>query len=186
MGKLKHWVTPLLLVTAASAAVAAEPSADAARQCTQLKDSLERLVCYDRVFMAPAVVEPAPRPAAPIPAPGPVTAPPVVIAPPPPPPVVSTPAPQPAAQPAPQPAPVRPAVQETPDVVEAKITALKELRREVYLFTLDNGQVWQQAEAQGVVDVRVGDGLVIRKGRFGGYLLELAKGSPRLRVSRVK
>lgn len=182
MGMLKYWVAPLLLLTAATSAITAEPSAEAARQCTQLKDSLERLVCYDRVFMAPAATSPAPPPVAPVPAPAPVLAPapapPVVIAPPPPPPVATA--------PAPRPAPTRPAAQETPDVVEAKIAELKELRREVYLFTLDNGQIWQQGESQGVLDVRVGDSLVIRKGRFGGYLLELTKGSPRLRVSRLK
>jgi hypothetical protein len=182
MGKLSHWVTPLLLVTAASAAVAAEPSTEAARQCTQLKDSLERLVCYDRVFMAPAVSQPPVTPPQvspePVPAPVPAPAPPVVIAPPPPPPVATT--------PVPQPAPARPATQQTPDVVEAKITGLKELRREVYVFMLDNGQAWQQGEAVGVLDARIGDAVVIKKGAFGGYMLELRKGSPRMRVSRLK
>jgi hypothetical protein len=185
MGTLKHWAAPLLLITATSTALAADTAAEV-RQCTQLKDSLERLVCYDRIFMAPATVEMAPRQVAP--APAPAAAPPVVIAPPPPPPVVSTPAPQPAPAPAtvPAPAPTRPAVQETPNVIEAKIAGLKELRRELYVFTLDNGQVWQQGEAQGVLDVRIGDALVIRKGAFGSYLLELTKGSPRIRVSRLK
>ncbi len=185
MGKLSSWVTPLLLVTAASTALAAEPSAEAARQCTQMKDSLERLVCYDRIFMAPATVEMAPRQVAP-PAPAPAAAPPVLIAPPPPPPVVSNPAPQPAPVPATAPAPVRPAVLETPDRVEAKVAGLKELRREVYVFFLDNGQVWQQGEAVGVLDARVGDAVLIRKGAFGGYMLEFTKGSPRVRVSRLK
>jgi hypothetical protein len=191
MGKQKYWAAPLLLVTAASTASAAETAADWVRQCTQLKDSLERLVCYDRIFLAPATVEMAPRQVAPppaaVPAPAPAAvAPPVVIAPPPPPPVVSNPAPQPAPATVPAPAPTRPAVQETPNLIEANITALKELRREVYLFTLDNGQIWQQNEAVGVLNVRVGDALVIKKGALGGYMAELKKGSPRIRVARLK
>jgi hypothetical protein len=188
MGTLKHWAAPLLLVTITSTAFAAETAPDGVRQCTQMKDSLERLVCYDRLFMAPATVEMAPRQVAPPPAPAPAAAPPVVIAPPPPPPIVSTPAPAPAPAPTtvPAPEPTRPAVQETPNLIEAKVAGLKELRRDVYVFFLDNGQVWQQGEAVGVLDVRVGDALEIRKGALGGYMLELKKGSPRARVRRLK
>ena len=150
---------------------AADAQVEAGRQCAQVKDSLQRLVCYDRIFQAGDAAAPAtaaaPRAAAPAPVAVPA-------------PRVTAVAPAVAAAPAKAPALGDESVQrkekETSKPVEpanldATITALKETRPQVVRLTLDNGQVWQQMDMSTVFQVTVGDTVRIEKGAMGGYRL---------------
>jgi len=183
----------VMLVGLGSAAVAADATLDQARRCTAVKDSLERLVCYDTLFAA----QPAPPapPAASLPA-----VPPAGVA-------AVVPAPVPAAQ-APTSAkgpatgagadaefgdemvrrPSRDAEDAPPRSLTATIQSLRETRPDVFRITLDNGQVWQQMDKDGLFHVAVGDTVQIDRGAMGGYrMARTSKGrSGWVRVNRVK
>jgi hypothetical protein len=172
--------------------LAADPQLDAARQCTQLKDSLQRLVCYDKALMepapasstAPVAVTPTPAvraapPAAPAPAPG-VASPPAVAA-------------APAAAPALGDESLKRSQKQrkesdAPTSLEAKVTAAREVRQATYRVTLDNGQVWQQMDMSTLFQVGVGDVVRIEKGALGGFrMARVSNGrSGWVRVSRVE
>lgn len=176
------------LVLGSGAAVAADATLDAARRCTQVKDSLERLVCFDRAFAgsdgatssasvaalqsAPPVLPRAPAPAAPVAAAG-VTAP--------------------AAAPAFGDDQVKRTtrdreVAEGPKTLTARVSALKEMpRASVFRLTLDNDQVWQQMDMDSHFSVDVGDTVQIEKGKLGGYrLARISNGrSSWVRVTRL-
>jgi hypothetical protein len=169
---------------------AADAQVEGGRQCAQLKDSLQRLVCYDRIFQAGDASVPAPsaapRTAAPPPAPVPAPAPRIVAA-----------APAVAAAPVAAPALGDESVQRKekeknkpaePTSLEATITALKETRPQVVRLTLDNGQVWQQMDMSTVFQVSVGDSIRIEKGAMGGYRAARTSGSRSswVRVTRVQ
>lgn len=164
--------------------VAAQPSGDALQRCAQVKDSLERLVCYDRAAAAgtSAPAAPAAMPATPV-------APPVVT-----PPAAAVPA-------APVTAPAREFGDETvkrtekervansgPTSLTALVAGMKEYRRNVYVLTLDNGQVWQQMDMDSLFTVKVGDTIQIEKGKLGGYRMARTSDgrSGWVRVNRVK
>jgi hypothetical protein len=159
------WLAAVSLLGSA-AGFAADPQVEAGRQCAQLKDSLQRLVCYDRIFLTG---DPAASAA--------VSAPRVAV-------------------PAPIPALGDEAVQRRskeakpaePADLEAKITALKETRPNVVRLTLDNGQTWQQMDMSSVFQVSVGDTVRIEKGTMGGYrLTRTSRGrSGWIRVTRVQ
>jgi hypothetical protein len=158
------WLAVASLMGTASV-FAAEAQVEAGRQCAQVKDSLQRLVCYDRVFLTGEAVAPAAPPAAVAPRAVPVPAP-----------VANAPAPVPAPAAAPslgeervqRKAKEKPA---EPASLEATVTALKETRPAVFRLTLDNGQVWQQMDMSSVFQVDVGDTVRIEKGTMGGYRL---------------
>jgi hypothetical protein len=171
---------------------AADPQLDAARQCTQLKDSLQRLVCYDKALMeaAPAAstmsVAPAPAVrAAPAPAPAPAASPaPAVVA--------AAPA-APAAAPALGDESLKRSQKQRkesdgPTSLEAKVTAAREVRQATYRVTLDNGQVWQQMDMSTLFQVGVGDVVRIEKGALGGFrMARVSNGrSGWVRVNRVE
>lgn len=178
-------------VLASATGHAADSQVEAGRQCAQVKDSLQRLVCYDRVFQAGDSAAPvsasapvAPRAAAPVPAPAPRVAP-------------AAPAIVPAAPAVATPAlgdeSVRRRDKESskpaePASLEATVTALKETRPQVVRLTLDNGQVWQQMDMSSVFQVNVGDTVRIEKGAMGGYrLTRTSRGSSSwVRVSRLQ
>jgi hypothetical protein len=167
--------------------VAAQPSGDALQRCAQVKDSLERLVCYDRAAAAGTSAPAAPAtPAAPV-------APPVVT---PPAPVVQAVPSAPVAAPA-----AREFGDETvkrtekervansgPTSLTAQVAGMKEYRRNVYVLTLDNGQVWQQMDMDSLFTVKVGDTIQIEKGKLGGYRMARTSDgrSGWVRVNRVK
>ncbi len=187
MRKAGLWLATAGLVASASA-FAADAQVEAGRQCAQLKDSLQRLVCYDRIFQAGDSAAPAPaaapRAAAPVPVPAPA-------------PRVTPPAPVVAAAPVAIPALGDESVQRRekerskpvePAALDATITALKETRPQVVRLTLDNGQVWQQMDMSSVFQVNVGDTVRIEKGTMGGYrLTRTSRGrSGWVRVTRVQ
>jgi hypothetical protein len=171
-------VSLTLLLLHAGVASAADSTLEVARRCTQVADSLQRLVCFDRAFAAPA--------AAPGPTAAPVAAVPVAAAPPP------------VAAPVAPPAPalgdesVRRKNQEradaAPTTLTATVSAMKELRPDVFRLTLDNGQVWDQTESESLFSVKVGDSVRIDRGKMGGYqMARVGNGrSGWVRVTRVK
>jgi hypothetical protein len=184
--------TGLLLLASPAMLLAADAQSEAGRQCAQIRDSLQRLVCYDRVFQAgdaaPATAT-APRTAAPAaPATAPATArpaPPAVA-------VASAAAP---AAPALGDESVRRTVKEKeaakvaePTSLEAKVTALRETRPEIFRVTLDNGQVWQQMDMSSLFHLETGDTIRIERGAMGGYrMARTSKGrSGWVRVTRLQ
>jgi hypothetical protein len=139
----------------------ADSVADTARRCTGIKDSLARLVCFDKAFEADSGAAAA---SAAVVATAPAAAMPAVVA-------------------AAAPVVVAPSfggesvkksskdrsVVDAPTDLTAVISELKETRRDVYRITLDNGQVWQQMEMESLFHVAVGDTVRIQKGSMGGY-----------------
>lgn len=177
-----------VMAVAGGVVVAAQPSGEALQRCAQVKDSLERLVCYDRAAAAGAAMPAAPvppsmAPSAASPAPAVQVASPAVPAP-----VVAAPA-------------VREFGDETvkrtekervatsgPTSLTALVAEMKEYRRNVYLLTLDNGQIWQQMDMDSLFTVKVGDTVQIEKGKLGGYRMARTSDgrSGWVRVNRVK
>ena len=154
---------------------AADAQVESARQCAKQKDSLQRLVCYDHIFQAEAAPV-APAKAAPA-----VAAPAVAAS-------VAVPA-----------AAAAPAIgdetlkkvqkekaTEAPSHLEARVTALRQMRPELFRLTLDNGQVWQQQEVSTMFHVEVGDSVRIEKGSMGSYRMAKAGGSGWVRVNRTE
>jgi hypothetical protein len=171
--QMRKVVTGVGLVCVAVAAWAADPVVEAGRQCTQIKDSLARLVCFDKAFEA----SPAESAAASVPV--------AVVAP------VATPVPAvvpaPAALPAPAVVPAlgdesvrklegRDAEPQTPTNLTATVTAVKQMRPDVFRVTLDNGQVWLQSEMSSLFSASIGDTIRIEKGALGSY--RMARVSP--------
>jgi hypothetical protein len=171
---------------------------EAARQCAQQKDSLQRLVCYDRIFLAdeasPVAAAAAPAAvAAPVAAAPAAVVAPVAVAPA----AVAAPAAA-AVVAAPKPAAVAPAlgdeslkknkkdVVEAPKSMEARVTAVRETRPQLFRMTLENGQIWQQMESSSLFHVKNGDSVRIEKGSMGSYRMSLTKGSGWVRVTRVE
>ena len=179
---------------ASGAGYSADAQVEAGRQCAQVRDSLQRLVCYDRIFQAGDSAAPtaAPRAATPVPAPTPVPVPAPAR-----PPVV-------ASAPVIAPAVAAPSLGDEvvqrkgkekdkekaaePASLEATITALKETRPNVVRLTLDNGQVWQQMDMSSVFQVTLGDTVRVEKGTMGGYrLARTSRGrSGWVRVTRIQ
>ena len=150
---------------------AADPQVEAGRQCGQMKDSLQRLVCYDRIFQAgdsalsaPATPAVAPRAAAPAvnPCSAAHVAPPATVA------AVAVPA---LGDESVKRKSKDEEKSDEPTALEATITALKETRPQLVRLTLDNGQVWQQMDMSNLFDVVVGDTVRIEKTKMGGFRL---------------
>jgi hypothetical protein len=165
----------LLGLVAGSVAIAADAQSEAGKQCAQIKDSLQRLVCYDRIFQntqTPTAAQPTMPRVAPVPAPV------VAVAP-----------------------EVKPSLGDDyvqrksneakaaePTSLEAKVTALKETRPNVVRLSLDNGQIWQQMDMSDRFQIAVGDSVRIEKSAMGGFrLTRSSEGrSVWVRVTRLK
>jgi hypothetical protein len=173
-------VSWIALLCMAGTAVAADSALDATRRCAEIKDSAQRLACFDRAVQTP----PAPAPASvPVPVqPAARSAAPKIVAP----------APAPALAPALGDENLqrkeRGSKPETPKSLTARITSVQESRPGVFRVTLDNDQVWQAAESKSTFVPAVGDAVQIDKGAMGGY--QMARISPAhsgwVRVSRSK
>jgi hypothetical protein len=146
---------------------AADPAADAIKRCAQLKDSLERLVCFDKVAAGLGTATPA--------AAAPATAAP------------ATAVPSLGAEALKKPSDLKKEKQNAPTSLAANITRMQPTAQNVSRIWLDNGQAWQQEESSVRFEVRVGDAIQIRKGSLGGYQMSRADNSGGwVRVSRVK
>ncbi len=72
-----------------------------------------------------------------------------------------------------------------PDRIEAVVAVISHRATGEIIVTLDNGQVWVQAESATNARPRVGDKIIIRKAAMGSYQL-LTPGRVAMRVRRVK
>lgn len=187
------WSGVLLLGSAAT--MAAEDTLEQARRCASQADSLQRLVCYDRLFgagaAAPAAVPPVAAPSAARSA----TPPTVATTPPAAAPSAAQSSPPPVAAPAQdfgadqlRRTPSETAKDETPRTLTATVSALRETRTSVFRITLDNGQVWQQMDMDSLFHLQTGDVVEISRGKLGGYRMarQSRGGSGWVRVSRIK
>ena len=193
----KRWMVIPALLLVSGTGLAAEDVVQRAQRCATVTDSLERLVCYDRLFAqgagsAAAAAGPALTPA-PAAAPRAQAAAPASRA--------AAPTP-PAAAPAPTTPASSPASdfgadqlrrsgardEAEPRTLTAAIEQLRETRPNVFLMTLDNGQVWQQMDMDSLFHVEVGDTVEINRGRLGGYRMARKSrgGSGWVRVNRVR
>jgi hypothetical protein len=74
-----------------------------------------------------------------------------------------------------------------PDSVAAKITALNERADGRWQFTLENGQVWEQAERVKLKRTpKTGWGVEIKKAMMGSFLMSIENGDRGVRVRRVQ
>ena len=78
------------------------------------------------------------------------------------------------------------AVQQAKDeVLSGKISGLRQTPRGEWIFTLDNGQVWVQAEASPNIAFAVGEGVHIKHGAMSSLWL-LADQHRKVRVKRLQ
>jgi hypothetical protein len=152
--------------------------------CASEKDSLARLVCFDReVAKYPqAAARVAPTPAAPA-----VAVPPA--------PVVATTPPIPAS-PTPDDFGVSGKLaQKRKEAQEEVAPAIKELRASVtklstkpygeIIMQLDNGQVWEQLEKKSTFVIKEGESVLIKPAKFGSFMLTTDAGAT-TRVHRTR
>jgi hypothetical protein len=168
----------------ASAVLAADPSADAVRNCGAIADNFARLACFDNLARsapaasAPAAAAPAAAASAPVAAAAAVGV---------------------AAAPAgfadealkKSTAERAAAASAAPTDLTAKVTAMHEISYKRFRVSLDNGHVWQQEETQPLTmpEVQVGDTVHLEKGSLGGYRMAMVRNGKDLywtRVTRLK
>jgi hypothetical protein len=144
--------------------------------CTAEKDSLARLVCFDREVakFTQSAAAVAPKPATP-------------AAPPPPAPAVAATRP-PVAAPDPDKfgmsgeiARKRAEANQEPDPTPKELrAAVANISAKPYgelILALDNGQVWEQNESNNAFMIKVGEKIVIKEGRLGSYMLTTDRGA---------
>jgi len=192
----KRVLSLVLAMASAQALPAATPAAniDAVVDCADVKDSRERLACFDRevaplararsagtplVAVAPVAV--APAPAAPVPAPRTPTPATPTVAP-------AATAPQSSfgqEQLAPKLKQPVPAEEQS---LHARITALRKVGSGMFLVTLDNGQTWRHENEYLGAYLREGDAITISKAALGSYRLSRDAGDAKnwIRVNRIR
>ncbi|MCY7295358.1 hypothetical protein [Alteromonas sp. a30] len=69
------------------------------------------------------------------------------------------------------------------DSLSAQVTEIKKDRRGKLTITLDNGQVWQQTDSKSIL-LRKGNSVVLEKGLLGAYFLKESSSTNRIRVER--
>jgi hypothetical protein len=159
-------VMALVLSALTVASFAADSGTESARRCVSIKDSLARLVCYDKAFQNETAEPPAAA-------------------------TLRQTAPSVAAPSLGEESLRRTAKERDLEQVSdltAVVTALKEFRQNTYRLTLDNGQVWEQADLGNGFRIAIGDTVRIERSKMGAYYL--ARQGPRsygqVRVTRLK
>ena len=177
-GKLLSFTALSSLAASAAFAQSLPPSVAA---CTSEKDSLARLVCFDREVAkyTQSSARVAPTPAAPAtslpPAPSVAVTPPI------------------SASPSADDFGVSGKLaRQRQEAKEGGAPEVKELRAAVskistkpygeLVLELDNGQVWEQIEKKSSFIIKVGEGVVIKPAKFGSFLLSTDAGA----TSRVR
>ena len=69
--------------------------------------------------------------------------------------------------------------------ISATVTEVSKRPYGEHIVTLDNGQVWTEKDAEYGFRVKVGDTIVIKKGKLGGYRI-VARGNRSSAVIRIK
>lgn len=74
------------------------------------------------------------------------------------------------------------------EVPEEKVFTVVGVRksRDKYTITMDDHQIWKQAETSRTFRVSKGDKVVINSGTFSSYFLKKVDGKSRIKVKRVK
>ncbi len=157
----------------------AETLADAMEKCSQVSNSLKRLVCFDKLVQRsrgmqdvelPTMVQRSQT--------RPTTAP-------------AT-APQPSLQAAPQQSrestfgfeqQIDEERREEFNSIRALVAKVDENALKRMVITLDNGQVWRQMES-GSVRLKAGDEVIVERGLLGSFHLKRADSKRRIRVKR--
>ena len=181
-GKPLSFVAISSLAVSAAFAQSLPPSVTA---CTSEKDSLARLVCFDREVAK--YTQSAAARVAPMPAPPAVTPPSDRR-------VVAT--PPPVASPKNDEFGLNPTIERQRDEGKpVEDRALKELHSAItkvatkpygeFVLTLDNGQVWEQIETSENFIIKAGDAVVIKKAKLGSFMLTADSGAT-TRVRRVR
>lgn len=175
------------LSASAEASAAATQASEGAGACVTVDDPSARLACYDKAFgrvSLPAASVAAPQVTAG--AGTPVSSPPTVGA------SAAAAAAVPKSDPiadfglsekaklAKDPAKAA----EHPQSITAQVASVRALKYGELVVTLDNGQVWQQIEAQRSAVVRAGDTVTIRRAVLGSFTL-VTKGGIATKVRRV-
>jgi hypothetical protein len=175
-------------------AEAITPEMEKLVDCADLKDSLQRLECYDRGIVpfararsaaatsASAVVVRATAPAE-VPMPSTTSAPSAA-------PAILVSAPPASASTLGQeqlPADRKPAAPEEEQVLRAKISSLRTAGN-AFLVSLDNGQVWRHEDQYQGAYLKQGESVTVRKAAMGSYRLTRDAGESRnwIRVTRVR
>ena len=170
-------VSSLLITTSVHAE---ESVADAMTACSAKSNSLQRLVCYDKIAarlndLSDSALPSAPRASVPAPLNSQVA--PTIPQ--------SAPAIPEAVAPVQSKSTFGFADKDTDESVVATITKLSTDSRNYMTFTLDNGQVWKQTEVNRI-RFKEGDTVEIEEGRFSGYYLSSTKNNRSTNVKRLK
>lgn len=76
-------------------------------------------------------------------------------------------------------------IDEAPESITATIATATEGAFGKYIFTLDNGQVWQQVEGSSRATWRGGEQVALERGVFGSFFMRKVTGGRALRVKRI-
>lgn len=184
--KFKMYALTFLWVLASMSHANAESIASALEKCSNVENTLKRLVCYDQLSQQAKGYEDSQLPVVNRPAQSGQFSAPAIAG--------SAPASQPPAvqQPAARSAednfglpPLKVVEQKQIDSLVATVTQKDKTLRGKLIFTLDNGQVWTQSDTESFL-VNVGDQVRIEKGLLGGHFLNVVSSKKRIRVKRSK
>lgn len=170
---------------------AAQSSEDPLEACTRITDSAARLECFDRQMaqrksQGSDAHEGSPSSSMPSPAAAPSGAPPSQSPPAPPPAAAQPRVPPPAAPPPPLPAPSQAPAPSPPRPTRFVATIVKLIPRgQEFLFALDNGELWEQAESKSNFFIDAHEQVTIRPGVLGSFFLTNAHHQT-VRVRRVR
>lgn len=163
---LRKMTLVTLFVVLSSPALANSSVADAVKQCAQTQNSLQRLVCFDRIaarlqdYSDEVLPEAVQRQT-------PTIVPPKAVA----------------------NAETKVADFGRAEVVEdtliARVASLSYDRNDYFTVTLNNGQVWRQTEVSRI-KISEGDKVTIEQGVFGSFILKSEASNRTARVKRVK
>mgnify|MGYP000008779414 CR=1 FL=1 len=70
--------------------------------------------------------------------------------------------------------------------LEAKVKTLTKTLRGALKLTLENGQVWQQVDTNVAPKISAGDSIVVRRGALSSFYLKKADSNRTIRVKRIK
>lgn len=158
---------------------AKESVADAITACSAKSNSLQRLVCYDKIAARLNDLSDSSLPSAALKAPVTPSASSANAA------TVAAPIKSMPVASAPSKSTFGFADKDTNESVVATITKLSTDSRNYMTFTLDNGQVWKQTEVNRI-RFKEGDTVEIEEGRFSGYYLSSTKNNRSTNVKRLK
>ncbi len=192
---MKKPAVSVVLAAMALPAWSADAGVDRLVNCADIRDSGERLACFDREVapLARARMASAPTPTSPPLAA--VAAPRSVLPPAPTPAPAASPSASPPSSPASastfgaeQLAKPRVADDEPAQVLHAKISALRAGASGSFVVTLDNGQAWRHEDQHQGSFLKVGEAITIQKGTLGSYRLTRDVGAARnwIRVTRIR